>query len=50
MSQKGYTELEVAQHTVMLEGIPKEIPRDKVETYITKVFQELLQVDQIDEA
>jgi hypothetical protein len=50
MSQKGYSELEVAQHTVMLEGIPKEIPKDKVEAHITKVFKELLQVDHIDES
>ena len=50
MSWKSYSELEIAQHCVMLEGIPKHIPKEKVESYISKIFKELLHVDKIDES
>lgn len=50
MSWKSYSELEIAQHSIMLEGIPKHIPKEKVEAYVSKIFKELLHVDKIDES
>jgi hypothetical protein len=39
---KRYTDLEVAAHTVMIEGLPKNVPRRVMEQKIRKVFEQII--------
>lgn len=42
MSEKLYTDFEIAEHTVMLKDIPKNIPGSQLESGIKKLFEEFI--------
>lgn len=39
---KNYNELDVAAHTIMIEGLPKDVPRRKLESSIFNIFNQIL--------
>ena len=42
MSEKLYSDFEIAEHTVMLKGIPKNIPQTALEDGLKKLFDEFV--------
>ena len=39
---KKYSDLEIADHTLMISGLPNHIPRKKLEKIIKNLFEEVL--------
>jgi hypothetical protein len=39
---KRYTDLEVAQHTIMLDGLPQHLPRRELEQKIKNMFKQIV--------
>jgi len=50
MSEKFYTERDVSEHSIMLTGLPKDIPQKDLENMLRKIFVELLENESIDES
>ena len=47
MSERLYTELDIAEHTIMLDGLPKTVPKQQLENDIHAVFVNLLELENI---
>jgi hypothetical protein len=39
---KKYSDIEIADHTLMISGLPKNIPRKKLEKIIKNLFEEVM--------
>jgi hypothetical protein len=42
---KKYSDIEIADHTLMISGLPKNIPRKKLEKIIKNLFEEVMKND-----
>ena len=48
MGKKFYSERDVSEHSIMLTGLPKDIPQEDLENMLRKIFVELLENESID--
>ena len=47
MEEKLYNEADIAEHTILLTGFPKDIPKQELEQKVREIMIELLKIDKI---
>ena len=50
MGEKLYTDLDIAEHTILIEGLPRDVPREELERKIRSIFIDLLELENIPNA
>jgi len=49
MELKLYNELDIAEHTILLSGFPKNISKLELEKNVRSIIEEILKIDKIDD-
>lgn len=47
MYEKLYSDIEVAQHTVMLSNLPQDVPRHQLEQSLKELFDSLINMEEL---